>query len=82
MLTRTGASLQIDTEHSRAIREEIGYRLSEILRQELCHELPSRLSLLMQQLAEIDHPSAPSIAPSLDDMIGAPNHPAGVISSR
>jgi hypothetical protein len=70
MLTRASASLQIDTEHSRAICEEIGYRLGEILRRDVYHELPPRLNFLMQQLAKIDHQAAPSIVPSLDDMIG------------
>jgi hypothetical protein len=73
MLTRTGATLRIDAVHSHAICEEIGYRLGEILRQEVCRQLPPRLNFLMEQLAKIDQQFAPSIVPSLDDMTGELN---------
>ncbi|MGA7807164.1 hypothetical protein [Bradyrhizobium sp.] len=71
MSTRTDASLEIDAAHCRAICEEIGYRLGELWRREGCHELPPRLDFLMQQLANIE--IAPSLVPSLDDMIGTPS---------
>jgi hypothetical protein len=69
MLTRTGASLQIDAIHARAICDEIGDRLRNILDRELSHELPPRLRDLMAQLAKADNTASPSIAPSLDEMM-------------
>lgn len=69
MLTRTGASLQIDAVHTRAICDEIGDRLRDVLRCQVSHELPPRLQDLMEQLAKADETVSPSIAPSLDEMI-------------
>ena len=68
MSARTGASLQVDAVHLRAIRDEIGDRLREILRRETSHVLPPRLNDLMQQLARADFELAPSIVPSLEDI--------------
>jgi len=69
MLTRTGASLQIDAVHTRAICDEIGDRLRDVLRCQVSHELPPRLQYLMEQLAKADAAVSPSIAPSLDEMM-------------
>jgi len=69
MLTRTGASLQIDAVHARAICDEIGDRLRDVVRCQVSHELPPRLQDLMEQLAKADEAVSPSIAPSLDEMI-------------
>lgn len=69
MLAENGTSINIDAVHSRAICDEIGYRLGELLRRGANPELPPRLKDLMAQLAKIDLDRAPSIAPSLDDMI-------------
>jgi hypothetical protein len=69
MSARTGASIQIDALHLRAICDEIGDRLREILRRETSHVLPPRLNDLMQQLAKADLELAPSIVPSLEDII-------------
>jgi hypothetical protein len=69
MSARTGASIQIDAVHLRAICDEIGDRLREILRRETSHVLPPRLNYLMQQLARADFELAPSIVPSLEDII-------------
>ena len=69
MSARTGDSLQIDAVHLRAIRDEIGDRLREILRRETSRVLPPRLNDLMQQLARADFEFAPSIVPSLEDII-------------
>ena len=69
MSARTGASIQIDAVHLRAICDEIGDRLREILRRETSHVLPPRLNDLMQQLAKAHFEFAPSIVPSLEDII-------------
>jgi hypothetical protein len=68
MLTMTGAALQIDTSHTRAICDEIGDRLRGFLRCQANDELPPRLRELMEQLARTDDVPSPSIAPSLDEM--------------
>jgi hypothetical protein len=69
MFARNGAILQIDSVHSRAICDEIGDRLCEMLRREIKGELPPRLRYLMEQLADADREIAPMIVPSLEDMI-------------
>ena len=69
MLTRTGASLHIDAMHTRAICDEIGDRLRDVVRCQVSHELPPRLQDLMEQLAKADEAVSPSIAPSLDEII-------------
>ena len=69
MSARTGASIQIDAAHLSAICDEIGDRLRDILRRETSHVLPPRLNDLMQQLARADFELAPSIVPSLEDII-------------
>jgi len=62
-------NMQIEAVHSRAICDEIGDRLREILRREATNELPPRLQHLMERLAEADRETAPSLVPSLEDMI-------------
>lgn len=62
-----GSNVQIDSAHCRAICDEIGERLRVLLDRETT-ALPLRLQLLMERLAEQDLISAPSIAPSIDDM--------------
>jgi hypothetical protein len=71
MLTMTGAGLQIDTIHARAICDEIGERLRTVLRRDVDHghDLPPRLRYLMEQLAKADEVASPSIVPSLDEML-------------
>ena len=71
MLARTGVSLQIDPVHARAICDEIGDRLRGLLRRQVSDDLPSRLRYLLQELAKADHETAPSIAPSLDELMTA-----------
>jgi hypothetical protein len=61
--------MRIDTEHSLAICDEIGDRLREILRREATRELPPRLQYLMQLMAEADRETAPSLVPSLEEII-------------
>ena len=58
----------IDSEHCRAICDEIGARLRVILSRDLT-ALPVQLRVLMDRLAEQDDMIlAPSIAPSIEDM--------------
>ena len=60
--------LRIDSGHCRAICDEIGDRLRILLDQEP-GEIPQRLRLLIDRLAELDGVPAPSIVPAMDDMI-------------
>jgi hypothetical protein len=69
MLMRSGAGLLIDAVHARAICDEIGDRLRDILRRQASNELPPRLRYLMEQLAKLDDDGSPSIVPALDDMM-------------
>lgn len=70
MLTRMDARSRIDAVHARAICDEIGERLSFMLRRpSASHELPPRLQDLMDQLARLDDEPSPSIVPALDDML-------------
>jgi hypothetical protein len=66
-----GNELRIDSLHCRAICDEIGERLRYVLDREAT-ALPQRLQLLMERLAEQDLLMAPSIAPSMDDMVWRP----------
>ena len=63
--------LQIDSLHCRAICDEIGERLHTILRPDASN-LPHRLQVLVDRLADQDRELAPSIVPDLDDMIWEP----------
>ena len=59
---------KLDSEHCRAICEEIGARLRTALPCETS-VLPVRLQILMDRLAELDEATmAPSIVPSMDDL--------------
>jgi hypothetical protein len=68
MLTRTGAVLQIDASHARAVCDEIGERLRGMLTRQVNEALPPRLQYLMEQLAKVDEQPSPSIVPSLDEI--------------
>jgi hypothetical protein len=77
MSKRSDVNIQIDWTHSRAICDEIADRLRILLRRETA-ELPSYLQYLVERFAESEgevvllaKPSgvAPSIVPSLEDMI-------------
>lgn len=63
--------LQIDSLHCRAICEEIGERLQIMLRPDAAN-LPARLQMLIDRLADQDRELAPSIVPDLDGMIWQP----------
>jgi hypothetical protein len=67
----TQNELKIDSSHCRAICDEIGDRLRAMLDRE-SPAMPLRLRLLMDRLAEQDLELAPSIAPSMDDMVWQP----------
>jgi len=71
MSSQKALQLQIDSEHCRAICDEIGERLRYHLRND-CAEIPPRLRLLIDRLAELDREQAPSLAPAMDDMIRSP----------
>jgi hypothetical protein len=58
---------ELDSDHCRAICDEIGARLALVLQPETAN-LPSRIAKLLDQLALLDHvEDAPSISPSLED---------------
>jgi hypothetical protein len=67
MSKKNAADIQIDPIHSRAICDEIGERLRQVLKRESVG-LPLRLQLLVDRLAELDGAAAPSIVPSFEDM--------------
>lgn len=67
MAARDTAGLAFDYIHSRAICEEIGERLRDVLNREVS-EIPSFLAQLIDRLAELEHVPAPSIVPSTDDL--------------
>jgi hypothetical protein len=58
--------MMLDHIHCRAICDEIGERLREVLRGE-ASEMPPRLLMLMDELAQLDD-HGPSIVPSIDEM--------------
>ena len=69
MSSQKALPLQIDSGHCRAICDEIGDRLRILLDKE-AGEVPQRLRLLIDRLAELDGgQQAPSIVPAMDDMI-------------
>jgi hypothetical protein len=73
---RAQNQLQIDNLHSRAICDEIAERMRAIHDRQLGAASPY-LQSLIDRLSELDQPSAPSIAPSIDDMIWQPSAIAG-----
>jgi hypothetical protein len=68
MSSQKALPLQIDSGHCRAICDEIGDRF-RILFDRDSGEIPQRLRLLIDRLAELDGEQAPSIVPAMDDMI-------------
>jgi hypothetical protein len=68
MSSQKALALPIDSGHCRAICDEIGDRLRILLDQE-ASELPQRLQLLIDRLAELDGQQAPSIVPAMEDML-------------
>jgi hypothetical protein len=63
--------LALDHTHCRAICDEIGERLGQVLKPEAL-EIPQRLLALLERLAELEQ--APSIVPSSDEMSFPPSH--------
>jgi hypothetical protein len=57
--------MTLDHIHCRAICDEIGDRLRDVLDREVS-EMPVRLLMLVDELAQLDH--GPSIVPSIDEM--------------
>jgi hypothetical protein len=72
MSEKSVANIQIDQTHCRAICDEIGDRLREILRRKTAGPSP-RLQYLLERLAESDGDFAPSVVPSIEDMTIIPN---------
>jgi hypothetical protein len=68
MSSREALQQKPDSEHCRAICDEIGDRLRVVLDQE-AHAIPQRLKMLIDRLAELDHEQEPSIVPAMDDMM-------------
>jgi hypothetical protein len=68
MSKKNAADIRIDPIHSRAICDEIGERLRQVLKRESVG-LPPRLQLLVDRLAELDGAAALSIVPSFEDML-------------
>jgi hypothetical protein len=66
MSSQKTLQLQIDSAHCRAICDEIGERLGYVLGKET-GEIPQRLRLLTDRLAELDGATAPSIVPAMHD---------------
>jgi hypothetical protein len=64
---KSRVNIDLDHVHCRAICDEIGDRLREILRQS-ASALPPRLNDLMARLAEADRETSPSLIPSIRDM--------------
>jgi len=65
MSDSNAAISQLDHTHCRAICDEIGERLREVLAREI-PEIPPRLLALIDRLAQLD--DAPSIMPSIKEM--------------
>jgi hypothetical protein len=65
MSSRT-VTLVLDSTHCRAICDEIGARLHDVLRTDVS-ELPPRLQALLDKLARLEE--GPSIVPSLDELL-------------
>jgi hypothetical protein len=66
MPDRAAADSMLDHIHCRAICDEIGDRLRDVLGRE-ASEIPPRLLMLVDKLAELE--LAPSIVPSIDEML-------------
>jgi hypothetical protein len=61
----SATAMMLDHIHCRAICDEIGERLREVLGRE-APEIPPRLLMLVDALAQLDH--GPSIVPSIEEM--------------
>jgi hypothetical protein len=68
VMSKKNADIRIDPIHSRAICDEIGERLRQVLKRESVG-LPPRLQLLVDRLTELDGAASPSIIPSFEDMV-------------
>ena len=67
MAGKDAATVVLDSTHSRAICDEIGARLRDVLGRD-ASEIPSYLSRLVDRLAELERVPAPSIVPSINAM--------------
>ncbi len=73
------AMVALDSTHSRAVCDEIGERLRDVLGRDAA-EIPSHLRRLVDRLAELERVPAPSIVPGIDDMhAGIPANAASAL---
>jgi hypothetical protein len=68
MSMRSDVNIPMDQLHFRAICDEIGERLRQILPPE-AGPLPPRIQYLLDRLTDADGEFAPSIVPSLEDLL-------------
>ncbi len=61
------AAVVLDSTHCRAICDEIGERLRDVLGRD-ASEIPPYLRRLVDRFAELERVPAPSIVPSVDSM--------------
>jgi hypothetical protein len=67
MAGKEAAVVVLDSTHSRAICDEIGERLRDVLGRDV-PEIPPYLRRLVDRLAELERVPSPSIAPSIHEM--------------
>jgi hypothetical protein len=73
------AMVALDSTHSRAVCDEIGERLRDVLGRDAA-EIPSHLRRLVDRLAELERVPAPSIVPEIDHMhAGIPANAASTL---
>jgi hypothetical protein len=70
MQKRNGEAAALDPIHCRAICDEIGERLCQILKVEA--EIPQRLRALLDKLDDLE--PAPSIVPTIDEVSSLPRY--------
>ncbi len=67
MAGKDAAVVVLESQHSRAICDEIGERLRDVLGRDV-PEIPPYLRRLVERFAELERGPSPSIAPSSNEM--------------
>jgi hypothetical protein len=67
MPASNAAIAALDSIHARAVCDEIGERLRDVLGRDAA-EIPPHLRRLVDRLAELERVAAPSMVPDIDDM--------------
>jgi hypothetical protein len=67
MAGKDAAVVVLESQHSRAICNEIGERLRDVLGRDV-PEIPPYLRRLVDRFAELERVRSPSIVPSINDM--------------